>query len=211
MNKSQMHNEAFIKLTNRLDLSEGNPEHVLTAIVDTIAQILKADQVSLWQFTPFSMDAHCVAVSGGRSAKQLPMESVDLTPHSALITALQTEFSVSTLNVAKDLRSATLPKEYWMIGNVKSCLHVPIRAIRKIQGILRVDSKNERNWNVDDVYFCERVAGLVSQILLTREVENASQRVRLLGNISSEITHRYNFQTLLNELVRKCTETLQAT
>jgi hypothetical protein len=114
MNKSQMHNEAFIKLTNRLDLSERNPEYVLTAIVDTIAQTLKADQVSLWQFTPFSMDVHCISASGGHGGKQIPMEPVDLTPHTALVTALQTEFSVSTLSVAKDVRTATLPKDYWI-------------------------------------------------------------------------------------------------
>ena len=211
MNKSQMHNEAFIKLTNRLDLSERNPEYVLTAIVDTIAQTLKADQVSLWQFTPFSMDVHCISASGGHGGKQISMEPVDLTPHTALVTALQTEFSVSTLNVAKDVRTATLPKDYWIQTNIKSCLHVPIRTIRKIQGILRVDAKSEQTWKAEDIHFCERVTDLVSQIMLTKELESAGQRARLLGNISSEITHRYNFPTMLNEIVQKCVETLQAT
>ena len=210
MNKNQMHNEVFIKLTNQLDLSDGHPEHVLTAIADTIVRTLEVEQVSIWQFTPLSMDARCVAVAG-RGVTQTPKEPVDLTPHTALITALQTEFSIPTLHIAKDLRTSALPKDYWMLTNVKSSLHVPIRTIRKIQGILRVDSKSERNWNSDEVQFCERIADLVAQVILTVEVESASQRARQLGNISSEITYRYNVPTLLNDLMRRCVETLHAT
>lgn len=211
MTKNQLHNDAFIKLTNQLDFSDGYSDHALTTITDTVAKTLEVDQVSLWHFSSMTMDAHCMAASVGRGTTQASEGEINLTPHTALLTALQSEFSIPTLNIAKDARTSTMPKNYWMSNNIKSCIHIPIRTIKKIQGFLRLDTKNERDWTADESRFCEHIAELVSQVMLSGEVEKANQRARLLGNISLEITYRYNIPTLLNDLVRRCVETLHAT
>jgi HD-GYP domain-containing protein (c-di-GMP phosphodiesterase class II)/putative methionine-R-sulfoxide reductase with GAF domain len=177
----------------------------LKTITDTVAQTLDVKQVSIWRFTPPSLEARCVAIN---ERTEMLKEPVDLTPYSAYLMALQTENSISALDVMKDQRLESLPKEFWLSSNVKSSLHVPIRMTNKIHGFLRLDSREETAWQQEDILFCDRVAGLVSQVFLSDEVMLRNERLDTLSNIATDINHSFSLPTLLNDLVRKATVAL---
>jgi HD-GYP domain-containing protein (c-di-GMP phosphodiesterase class II)/putative methionine-R-sulfoxide reductase with GAF domain len=206
-NKHQFNNEAFIKLANRLDVARMGVEQALITIADTVAQTLDVKQVSIWRFMPPSLEARCVAISKP-SELQTQREPVDLTPYSAYLMALQTQSSISVLDVAKDQRLETLPKEFWLGSNIKSSLHVPIRVTNKIHGFLRLDSREERVWQQEDIQFCDHIASLVSQVFLSDDVMLRNERLDMLSSLATDINHSFSLPTLLNDLVLKATVAL---
>jgi HD-GYP domain-containing protein (c-di-GMP phosphodiesterase class II)/putative methionine-R-sulfoxide reductase with GAF domain len=208
--KDQDYGEVFIKLANQLDLTDTRPERVYTTILRNVARTLEVEQVSIWQFARASMEVHCIAVHG-RTEMQPPETRIDLSSYASYLFSLQTEISLSTSNVKKDERFTDLPEKYWITPNIKSGLHIPVRVTNKVPCILRVDSRTRRTWTPEEVQFCCQVANLVSQIILSSQLETINQHTDTLKNLSMGLVHQFNPSTLLNDLVRKCVETLGGT
>ncbi|MEW5828465.1 MAG: GAF domain-containing protein [Chloroflexota bacterium] len=206
-NKINQLNEGFIKLTNRLDLAGTRIEQTSMSIADAVATALDVEHVSIWRFSPSSMEVRCLAAHGPKDIK-MPREWLDLTPYASYLLALQTELSVVSPNVNKDQRLEGLPKEYWLSPAVKSSLHIPVRAANKVHGVLRVESRSEKMWDQDEIHFCQRMADLVSQAFLSEEIEAKTRRMDSVRSLSIDLNHDFNLTSLLDELVRKAADAL---
>lgn len=205
--KSQTYAEALATLVGQSDPNHVRLERIFARVSDVVAKTVHVDQASIWKFHPVGLEVRCLAVNGYPES-QAPAHQVDLTPYMAYRTALQSEQVLVCGDLSTDPAVAKLPQEYWLIAGIKACLHIPIRAFNEVMGILRLDVRQQRDWDREDMTFCQRVADLLSQILLAHELRLRTQRNETFKKFTTDITRHFSLQPLLNDLVRRCVEAL---
>ena len=182
--KNRGYSEIFIKLANQLDLASTRSEQLFRTILESVARTLNAEQVSIWRFSQTNLEMQCVALHG-RTAAGKPQGRIDLSTHILYLMALQTEPSIAVPNVAQDQRFVPLPKDAGISPGIKSSLHVPMRMINKVLGILRVDSCTTREWAEEEVQLCSQIANIIAQVLSQEARSQADMIKRLSSEISS--------------------------
>jgi HD-GYP domain-containing protein (c-di-GMP phosphodiesterase class II)/putative methionine-R-sulfoxide reductase with GAF domain len=205
--KNKKYEDVVVKLANQMDPESMPLTHILTTIVEQVANVMDVDQVSIWQFNPKNQEIRC-SVLKSQTKNPFPHDWVDLAPSHYYRTALQTEQSIIVYDRSTDPRVVQLPSSYWLNSGVKTCLHVPIRAVNQVTGILRLDTIKERKWNPEEIQFCVQVSYLISQIFLSHELTVRSQHHETLRSFSTDITHHFNLLPTLNDLVRRSVEDL---
>jgi HD-GYP domain-containing protein (c-di-GMP phosphodiesterase class II)/putative methionine-R-sulfoxide reductase with GAF domain len=207
--KNQAQAEVLVTLSNQLDLAGKGLNSVLTTLTETVGRSLDVDQVSIWQFSPMSLEVRCINLHSRFEAAR-PYIQIDLTPRKAYLISLQTDQAITCADVAFDKRVMELPPTFWIDTKIKACLHVPVRAANQVMGILRIDSRGERAWTDADIQFGTHAADLVAQLLLSNELLARNDRTDALRSLSTDLTHRYELSTLLSDVVRKSAEMLGA-
>jgi HD-GYP domain-containing protein (c-di-GMP phosphodiesterase class II) len=207
--KDQAHAEVLVTLSNQVDLAGKGLNTVLTSLTETVARTLDVDQVSIWQFSPNTPEIRCMTMES-RFETARPNIAIDLTHQKTYLIALQTEQAIVCPDVRADKRVADLPSVFWVDSEIKSCLHVPIRIANQMKAVLRIDSRNENTWPEADIHFGTHVADLVAKILLSNELSIRDERAMIFRSLSTDLIHRYQLPTLLDDLVRKSVEMLNA-
>ena len=207
--KDQAHAEVLVTLSNQLDLAGKGLNMVLTTLTETVGRSLDVDQVSIWQFSPMSLEVRCLNLHSRLEAAR-PYIPIDLAPRKTYLIALQTDQAIACADVTFDKRVADLSPTYWIDAKIKACLHIPVRATNQVMGILRIDTRGERAWTEADIQFGVHAAELVAQILLSNELLAKNERNEALRSLSTDLTHRYELSTILGDVVRKSAEILNA-
>lgn len=203
--ENQVQSDVLIKLANQTDLTGTRLDQVLSNITETVARTLDLDQVSIWQIDQMNLDTRCISVHS-RVVSQKPLQNIDLKPCTTYLLLLQTEQAFETSDTTTDTRVSGLTEDFWMTTGIQTSLNIPIRISGRAAGILRLDTRRKRDWTRDTIQFCTRVGDLVAQVILSNDLKMRNQQIDILKNVSTEITHRFNLNTFLNDLICKAVE-----
>jgi GAF domain-containing protein len=179
---SRVYSDVFMKLANQLDLTSTRSERVYKTIIESVTRTLDVEEASIWRFAQTNKKVHCLAVQGTAETRK-PRGGIDLAFHTPYLMSLQMDPFIAVPDTIQDRRFVALPSDYWILTDVKSSLHVPVRTANKVHGILRMDSSTPRDWTEEEIRFCCQVANMILQVFSSRERVTANRQANALRSM----------------------------
>jgi PAS domain S-box-containing protein len=169
--------EALTALTAQASAAPGF-EQRLADLLETAAQTLRVERVSMWRFGDERDDLLCADLFE-RTAQRHTAGAVLRREHSPeYFEAIERERVIAAADAHNDPRTCAFADAYLKLHGIGAMLDVPLRQRDSTIGVVCVEHVGAaRAWTVDERNFALSVANLVSAAIAEHEREHAVRRL----------------------------------
>lgn len=187
--------EALLRLTKELPQKQ-NLTTKLQLVAQEVRNVLEISRVNIWQLTPDSQYACCVAAFGDDS-ENLIGTVLPISHYFTYLASLEEGRVIAASSVRDDPRTKELVGDYWLPHEIEATMDASIRVEGKVVGILCCEHKSKRNWNSDEIAFAGSSADLVAQVILESQRQRRERYLSTLSQITLQMLVSTEWESVL--------------
>jgi signal transduction histidine kinase len=182
------HQQAYLEL---LRSDPWDFDDALLRILERAADLLEADRVGVWEFSPDHQSLTCSALflRASRSHTRLP----PLQQCPRYLAALEQSLTIAADDARADPRTSELADTYLGPNGITSLLDAPVRRDARLVGVVCHErTGSPKPWALLDQCTAGWVAGLVARAMDFRERRELTERLDSIGRLAGGLAHAFN-------------------
>lgn len=193
--------EALVTLSRLEAQGEQDLTRALVRLVETSANTLRADRVSIWLFSEDHSRLRCVAIHAHGDTERAPGLELAAERYPRYFAAIDVARTLAASDAVQDRRTSELAADYLIPNDIRAMLDAPIRRQGRLVGVVcHEQAGRTRDWLPEDQNFAGSIADMAAMALEVAERKRAEAALRSVVEATSTSTGGDFFRSLVRHL-----------
>jgi len=165
----RQYNRVLAQLAKYEAIENGDLQGALVAIVEAAARTLNLDRASVWRYDRTGARIHCLDRFEVAANKHTGGFERIVTDFPEYFAALRTSRTLAAADVLADDRTRNLAAAHLQARSIAATLDAPVRLGGRHVGVVNLESRQVRQWTIEEENFAASVAELVASAMESRD------------------------------------------
>ena len=196
--------DIWVMLKNHPDVKEGKLPELIKTITENGSYLLDVDQVTFWRLNQEAGLLYGKDQFNRETQKHEILLTISMDENSRYLKTLETKGVVAVKEVTQSPVTRELNEIYWTPQGIRSVLITPVMLRGKIFGLIQFEHKTrQKTWSQTDQQNAHRLADLVTQTILTTEINRLETQIKDFNLITRDVTAQVDDKTTFTSMLKQ--------
>lgn len=204
MNTLTHSNEGWMSMLIHPAVKQGKVDQAIKVLTEHGSKLLNVDDTIIWQINQAGGILSCLDHYQHSTHTHTRISDLSISSFTRFHQAIQTQPALAVREVASNLQTRELFKEFWKPRGVRSTLIIPVWMQGGLWGVFEFDQKDAaRIWKQDDISKASHLTNVLSQTILVHQIQELDHQVIEYQQTIQKICTQGDLTVILHTLLEQ--------